>query len=205
MSSERVATARQWMDEFLVMSHPDLGRAGDVCPFMARALRLDLVDLVPFDATAGEEEFAGLARELRDGLEKRAEGVGNLRMYLATVIVPHGLPDDAMRTMVERVQIGLKAEFVERGLMIGEFWPGHSGAGLHNVDFRPLAAPLPMLAMRHMVLTDLAFLSGDHVPDAEQVFYLGHFRRIFAAQLTGSWAAKLDAAEEGAGRAVASA
>lgn len=198
MSGERVATARRWMDEFLVLPHPDLGRAGVVCPFMTRALRDELVELVPFDATAGADALRALARDLRDGLEKRAVDAGALRIYLATVIVPHGAPDGAMREVVEQVQLELKDEFVERGLMIGEFWPEHTGTGLHNADFRPLAAPIPMLAMRHMVLTDLAFLSGGHVPADQQLFFLAHFRRVFAEQLTGPWTAKLDAAEAAA-------
>jgi hypothetical protein len=33
-------------------------------------------------------------------------------------------------------------------------------AGLWNEDFRPLRCPLPMLAIRHMVPTDFAFLKG---------------------------------------------
>lgn len=198
MSGERVATARRWMDEFLVLPHPDLGRAGDVCPFMTRALRDELVEFVPFDASTGADGLFAAARELRDGLEKRAVDAGAHRIYLATVIVPHGLPDEPMRAMVERVQLELKDEFVERGLMIGEFWPEHTGTGLHNADFRPLAAPIPLLAMRHMVLTDLAFLSGGHVPADKQLFFLEHFRRVFAGQLTGTWTAKLDAAEAAA-------
>ena len=46
--------------------------------------------------------------------------------------------------------------------MLGEF---HSGppakGGLWNPDFRPLHSPVPLLAVRHMVATDLPFLIDD--------------------------------------------
>ncbi|WXA91173.1 hypothetical protein LZC95_32545 [Pendulispora brunnea] len=64
--------------------------------------------------------------------------------------------------LVDSVQRRLKSEFVDRGLMIGEFHSGPPAApGLHNADFRPLRSPLPMLAIRAMVPSDLPFLRGD--------------------------------------------
>jgi prolyl-tRNA editing enzyme YbaK/EbsC (Cys-tRNA(Pro) deacylase) len=46
--------------------------------------------------------------------------------------------------------------------MIGEFhFVPPQKAGLWNQDFRPLASPVPMLVIRHMVPTDFGFLRHD--------------------------------------------
>jgi hypothetical protein len=60
--------------------------------------------------------------------------------------------------IVDQVQIRLKPFFVETGLMLGEFHSANQSPGLRNPAFRPLRSPIPMLAIRHMVESDLPFL-----------------------------------------------
>jgi hypothetical protein len=56
----------------------------------------------------------------------------------------------------------VKADYVSRGLMIGEFYDGPPAkAGLWNQDFRPLRSPVPLLAIRRMVRTGFPFLRDD--------------------------------------------
>ena len=61
------------------------------------------------------------------------------------------------------LQAALKEEFVSRGLMLGEFHLLNNASGLHNPDFFPLRTVCPALAIRHMVPSDLVFLSGEQV------------------------------------------
>lgn len=205
MSSERMSMARQWIEEFVTHPHPDLGRAGDVCPYMAKTLNRKLAEFIEFDAREGDDALVALLRETRASLRERAKSVGPLWMNVTSIVVPYGLPDSELMEMLARVHALLKPEFVELGLMLGEFWPGHVGGGLHNEEFRPLDSPLPMLAIRHMVLTDLAFLGGPQVDPALQLVFLSDFRRIFGEQLSKSWSQKLDAAEQAAREAMADA
>lgn len=201
MSENRITLARQWVNGFLARPHTDLGREGDVCPFMARSLAEGHAKFVSFDAREGKEALRALVRQLRDDLEARSEAVGSRHTYLTAVIVPHGLADDELVPLLYDIHAELKGDFVERGLMLGEFWPGHEARGLHSDRFRPLDSPLPLLALRHMVLTDLAFLSAPHVSAEAQLTYLKHFRRLFGETLTGSWRARLENAEAAARRA----
>ena len=62
---------------------------------------------------------------------------------------------------LDRLQASLKTEFVRQGLMIGQFHPRCEAPGLWSPDFRPLRSPIPLLAMREMVASDLPFLVGD--------------------------------------------
>jgi len=69
--------------------------------------------------------------------------------------------DVIMRELVVLYPAILKT-FVENGLMIGQFHPlPPVEGGLWTKDFRPLRCPVPLLAIRHMVPTDLPFLTRD--------------------------------------------
>ncbi len=56
--------------------------------------------------------------------------------------------------------------------MIGQFHPRCDNPGLWNTDFRPLRSPLPLLAIRRMVVFDLPFLTED---TGHFEAWLGHF------------------------------
>jgi hypothetical protein len=43
------------------------------------------------------------------------------------------------------------------GLMIGRFHPASEDEGLWNPEFRPMRAPIPLLAVRHLVRNDAPF------------------------------------------------
>jgi hypothetical protein len=58
------------------------------------------------------------------------------------------------------------------GLLVGEFHAANANPGLHNPDFRPLRSPVPMLAIRHLVESDLAFLNRDFYPVSLRATYL---------------------------------
>ena len=59
------------------------------------------------------------------------------------------------------MQKRLKPEFVDCGLMIGQFYPGCEEGGIRNPQFRPLDAPVISLAVRYMALADAPFMLDD--------------------------------------------
>jgi hypothetical protein len=59
--------------------------------------------------------------------------------------------------MLKRLQDRHKFYSLARNRMIGLMYPGSDAPGLWNRDFRPLRAPLPVLAIRHMVEHDAPF------------------------------------------------
>jgi len=183
----RLAAAVRWIEEFLTGHHPDLGRDGAVCPYTATSLRRGLMRVVSYDASAGDSAFLDVVRRLLDELRGAASLLGDEAIYSASVVVPFGVADPVILGQIERVQVALKPECVSQGVMIGEFWPGHAMPGLHNRAFRPLATPVPMLAMRHMVLSDLSFLAAPHIGPLQQISYLASYERAMGARLIGRW------------------
>ena len=82
----------------------------------------------------------------------------------------------------------MKDAFVRQGLMVGQFHPRSEQSGLWNEDFRPLRAPIPLLAIRRMVSSDLPFLldSASHLSAYLDRFAPGipsHIRRLLASRV----------------------
>jgi hypothetical protein len=90
--------------------------------------------------------------ELFPALEPTKEPHARFKAVLAV------FPDLTDYTGIEAVQHDQKTRFVHDGLMLGQFYPGCTVAGLHNPHFPALDAPLPLLAVRHMVASDFLFL-----------------------------------------------
>jgi hypothetical protein len=59
--------------------------------------------------------------------------------------------------MLQRVQVRHKFYSLRRNRMIGLMHAGSEARGLWNAAFRPLRAPMPVLAIRHMVEHDAPF------------------------------------------------
>lgn len=161
-----------WVENYLMATHPDLGRTGAVCPFTKQAAKIDTVRLGISRAAAQDEEKAFAL--IRDGFAELEKIPCKPAMrHFRTVIV--GFPGcnsaDGI-AMLKRVQRRLRFHSLIRGKMIGMMHAASEDPGLWNPDFRPLRAPLPVLAIRHMVEQDAPF-AAKHPP--LMVFYLLRF------------------------------
>jgi hypothetical protein len=144
-----------WIEHFLNMPHTDLGRAGDVCPFARTAMLKRSIEFY----LNHSESVQGLSRDIETHMEQFHQSDTRHDIYRCRIIVPIHL--EAAASAVEYVQKRLKPAFVERRLMIGQFYQECEEPGLWNKDFRPLQSPVPLIAIRHMVPTDIAFLYND--------------------------------------------
>ena len=75
-----------------------------------------------------------------------------------------GISDADAPAFIDAVQARLKPQFVADGLMLGQFHALNNEPGLHNQEFRPLRSPIPLLAIRFMVDSDLPFLTESQTP-----------------------------------------
>lgn len=151
---------RRWTLDYLCRPHPDLGRPGPVCPFTGRAVARQFLwaAFVEGDDIDGGQ-ITAIVDDLNDlfpVLPPRHEPDSKLKAILAV------FPDLTGYTDIETVQHDQKTRFVDKGLMLGQFYPGCTNAGLHNPDFHALDAPLPLLAVRYMAPSDFPFLNTRH-------------------------------------------
>jgi hypothetical protein len=176
-----------WAVDFLNAPHPKLGRRGPVCPYT----RLSMDNHGFLLAWAGgEHDIASIEstvekyrRWFMEMLERSETG----REHLLTILVVLPGLDPTDPGPLDALQGRLKDAFVCEGLMVGQFHPRCTQSGLWNEGFRPLRAPVPLLAIRRMVPSDLPFLldSADHLlayldrfaPDIP-----GHVRRLLVAR-----------------------
>lgn len=183
-----------WMREFLSHPHPDLGRKGAVCPFVPVSLGLDTIWLAEVtDPNPRLEDIAALITHLRRQFLVTEPVDGPDAINKAFVVAfPYLGPGST--DLVDRVQNALRTEFIDCGLMLGEFHETNQSAGLRNAQFRPLRSPIPMLGMRHMVDSDLPFLQRANLPAQERASFL----RAYLFRLAGSLnAARFDQALNG--------
>lgn len=148
---------RNWVETYLMRGHDDLGRTGAVCPFTKQASRIDTVRLAISRAGADDEDEAfALVRSAFSELDDIPCKSG--MEYFRTIII--GFPDctdDDGFDMLQRVQKRHKFYSLSRFRMIGFMFAKSDAPGLWNADFRPLRAPLPVLAIRYLVEQDAPF------------------------------------------------
>jgi hypothetical protein len=177
-----------WVEGYLMAAHADLGRTGAVCPFTRQAAKLDTVRLGVSEAGPADEAAAfSLIRASFQALE--AIPAKPAMAHFRTVIV--GFPNcggEEGVAMLKRVQDRHKFYSLARNRMIGLMYPGSDAPGLWNPDFRPLRAPLPVLAIRHMVEHDAPFAARHPlllVPYLAR-FPLAGAKRLFAHVRAGA-------------------
>ena len=174
---ERIGVLVQWLHQYLCKPHPELGRTGPVCPFVPTALENRTLFVSFFPEVTGEtthDQWERLVLAERDQFLAMEPRRGNEAQFKAFLLLFPNLPDPMSHDQIDSVQARLQEQFVNRGLMVGEF---HSGPpdkrGLWNEGFRPLACPVPLLAIRHMVPTDILFLKGRSTLVAQYLRYFG--------------------------------
>lgn len=152
----------RWSKDFLTNPHPALGRSGQVCPYVSAAIRERrfLLTVVRNAATATAEAEQTMLRlcEYFLSLEPSA---GRLTQRKTIVTIFPDLPDAQQAELINGMHGRLKPHFLARGLMLGEFYADSEKPGLHDARFRPLRCATPLLVIRAMVPSDIAFLS-DH-------------------------------------------
>lgn len=192
--SSPLARTLKWVRTFLARPHKEVGRPGPVCPFVPSALIQDTIWLTqsPYgrnDKTAIVESVA----QWRDRFLALDPREGDAAMSKALLIVfPNLTTEDA--GLIDEIQYELKSTFVDNGIMLGEFHERNESPGLRNPEFRPLRSPIPMLAIRHMVETDLPFLQRTlYPPTLRAEFIRSYLRRLGANIARNSFDAALAA------------
>lgn len=169
-----------WLINFLAKPHPDLGRSGPVCPFLPRALQLQTIEMavIRTQNLSDLNQIEEIVKHHRDVFLELEPCTGELALYKSILLL---FPDlsKADFPVIDQIQQRLKPFFVKEGLMIGEFHQQNESGGLHNPDFRPLQSPVPMLAIRFMVESDLPFLDRATDQSDLRIQYLeAYLRRL---------------------------
>lgn len=175
-AARAVQGCAQWMEDYLGQPHPELGRNGEICPYIKSALRKDHVSYRCYDAvtTITAREIADIFLRECVALERLVDpGDEDGDLTAICVLFPHMAPADFPRT-AEAHQLA-KGALMSRGIMLAVFYPGYEKQALYNPDFKLYQSPYPVAALRPMAIRDIAFLEYNREAFAE-------YRRRFAAE-----------------------
>jgi hypothetical protein len=153
-----VAKAESWIREFVAKPNTDLGRKGDVCPFVRTSIS-------KFNGI-----YLGLWEEDKVNLSSLVSYIRELIKIFPTLL-PNGVESkdfkaiavvfsdtSEVRAALDQVHQHLKPEVISKGMMIGQFYGQSHYPGLHSESFRPFNSPSPLLVLRYMQVIDLPFL-----------------------------------------------
>jgi len=172
----------EWVHSFLARPHPHLGRHGSVCPFVPVALGLNTIWMAEVaETTPSLERVSAIITEYRDVFLQTEPTRGPDALNKAFLVIFPALTADGAdgAAIIDKIQASLKRYFVQMGLMLGEFHSKNESPGLRNPNFRPLRSPIPMLAIRHMVESDLPFLIREtYSPEQRSSFLRSYLFRL---------------------------
>lgn len=157
----------------LTTPDPKLGRSGPICPFAYASTARKLVRVGVSRLEPGHRgRLVKAVRDAEAAFDKAAEQASAKHLTSVILALPR-FDSEEGRAEIEATQKSLKSGFVANGKMVGQFYPGCTESGLHNPDFRPLDAPLPFIAIRHMVERDEPFM----VTPADRASFALRFKR----------------------------
>lgn len=183
-----LAALFDWVKTYPMNPHCDLGRAGAVCPFTARARKLDTIRISTCLCGPGDEDraFALVRRGFRD-LDKIPAGRGMEKYRVVVVGFPECADEEGI-AMLDRVQRRHKFFTLPRFRMMGFMHPSSTAGGIWNPAFRALRAPMPVLAIRYLVAQDAPFVVNHHllIPPYLLRFGLDGIKRLRACRQIGA-------------------
>jgi len=153
----------QWLRSCITRPHPELGRPGAVCPFVAPALATDKVTIAAYRFGA-EPSLERMTRALEQAIECFRELVREQdEPDLVSLIVAFPDLGPAHWRLIDDGHSANKTRFVADGLMLGQFHPACEAPAAHNPAFPVNRAPIPLMVIRHMAVHDILFLEEDPV------------------------------------------
>jgi len=150
-----------WARGFLANPHSQLGRTGNVCPFVKGSLGKNLFWLTVQEEVPDTEKLHHLMGEMLEWFVELEPISTEESVYKTVLVLLPDLRGDDVASLLNSTQRDLKHQFVKLGFMIGQFYQDCEEHGIRNKLFRPLRAPVPLLAIRRMVPTDILFLDSD--------------------------------------------
>jgi hypothetical protein len=165
----------RWAEEYLSCPHPQLGREGSVCPFVQSSMDKGLFFLTVWRGQPDPDQISEIILKYRDWFLGIQPCAGKEALYKTILILFPDISNEDAPRLIDATQQRLKADFVAKGLMIGQFHAGPpQEPGLWNAEFRPLNSPVPLLAIRHMVPSDFPFLTSEEQYVASYLGIYGH-------------------------------
>jgi hypothetical protein len=187
-SNDLLIDTVDWCEHFLGRPSKLVGRTGNVCPFVPESMMRGALKfaVIEFEnrGNAIIPEIEQIVPVFRDRFLADEAAAGKIDIFGTWVLIfPHVTPEEAI-DVIDVPQRRMKPSFVKEGLMLGEFHPISLSPGLRNPAFRPLRSPIPLLVIRHMVESDIDFLSRPFDPAPIRIQSLKAYMQFLGTSLS---------------------
>lgn len=152
-----------WLRNFIVRPHILLGRSGSVCPYVSYSLKKELFFCAVYSGEFCQNTVEQNLLGYRDWFLELEVPTKQDAVFKTLVLLLPDLSSSDTPQFMKTIHTNLKTEFINKGLMLGEFFPGYSQRSLWNSNFYPLSSPLPLFVIRYMVGNDYYFLKNDRL------------------------------------------
>ncbi len=169
MSPEDAKSARRllvWAKKYLMREHESINRPyppQTVCPFVEASVRANSLYMVfhhDFDGRCP----AAIANQVLEyiGPFKQAPPLAPNQQTLKALLIVFPKIEEEFLDALDVCHEMIKSKIVASGLMVGQFHSKCEERGIHNPAWNAISrSPLPLVAMRHMVIHDIMFLESD--------------------------------------------
>lgn len=158
---EHVET-RNWFNDYLSQSHNEIGRKGNVCPFVRSALNANTIAMETFKYDTKSDSLESLCKLMRYQVQRflTTRWPEGKKAIAALVTVIVDFPEEH-GVLLDEAQRRVKAEAVRNGVMLGQFHPNCAEPAVLNPSFQVSRSPEALFAIRHMAMHDILFLHSD--------------------------------------------
>ena len=155
---EALEPIHDWLESYISQPHPDLGRPGPVCPFVAPAVAAGTVYFAAyrFDGEPSLERMTHALEEALRWFQLLAWQEEKVELASLVIIFPDLEENDWH--LIDDGHAASKTMFVEAGCMLGQFHPACEEPAARNPAFPVNRAPLPLMVIRHIASHDILFL-----------------------------------------------
>ena len=165
-----------WIANFIMIHHPELGRRGAVCPFVGPSHCEGSLLFCSWDVKKlSFEIFLSVLKSLSSLYQRLSPGMFRTRRFSICIFLS-GLKEDQYSKYIDEAHSVVKPVFMDAGLMIGEFHPLSVTEGVHSETFRPMRSSQPAFVVRYMTLHDAMFIDRDGSPAEVRLRELLNYR-----------------------------
>lgn len=160
-----------YIQDFLPAPHPF--RDGAVCPFVPSALKSGRIF---FTACAEDDMPQSHTSHIAQCIQFYLSSKTDSKSFGALVIL---FPKEYEIGKLLELHFQNKEQCVRHSLMLGALYHTSQAPSLHNEGYFPLRTPTPVLVIRDMVASDLAFLDPQHYNLEKRLVFLNAFIETF--------------------------
>jgi hypothetical protein len=191
---EFLGPTKRWICDFVGQPNARANKEGPICPGIPAAYKNDSMYLRLLSTPVDRDNMIALCRTVANDFVALPPTSPPARLLKAVFLVVAAPPRSAAIALVDSVHRHLKAQLLKNGILLGKFHDELVRGSIYNPHFNPHRAPVPLVAFRYLIETDLDFLLSSDATVSERAEYLAIFLSLHRSTASAAAIAKAEAA-----------